>query len=232
MLMSAGLEPPRGYAVGGWLLVDNEKMSKSTGNVVKPLDMVDTVGVDGLRYYVLSDTPYGNDGDFTVDGLIGRYNSDLANNLGNLASRVATVVGSKCGGVAPAPSAGNPLVDAAATAVDGACAGWEAIAPSRALESAWGLIRATNAYLEANEPWKAEPGPDVDVVLGNAVEALRIVAILVSPAVPQTAQAIWERLGLDGGVTEQRVPSDTAWGSGPTGRTVTKGDPLFPRIKV
>ena len=109
MLMSAGIDPPRGYAVGGWLLVDNEKMSKSTGNVVKPLDMVDTVGVDGLRYYVLSDTPYGNDGDFTVDGLIGRYNSDLANNLGNLASRVATVVGSKCGGVGPAPSADNAL---------------------------------------------------------------------------------------------------------------------------
>ncbi len=95
-------------------------MSKTTGNVVKPLDMVDTVGVDGLRYYVLADTPYGNDGDFTVDGLIGRYNSDLANNLGNLTSRVATVVGSKCGGVGPAPSADGPLVEAAAAAVDGA----------------------------------------------------------------------------------------------------------------
>ena len=105
MLMSAGIEPPRGYAVGGWLLVDNEKMSKTTGNVVKPLDLVDTVGVDGLRYYVLADTPYGNDGDFTHDGLIGRYNADLANNLGNLMSRVATVVGSKCGGIGPAPVA-------------------------------------------------------------------------------------------------------------------------------
>jgi methionyl-tRNA synthetase len=232
MLMSAGIDPPRGYAVGGWLLVDNEKMSKSTGNVVKPLDMVDTVGVDGLRYYVLSDTPYGNDGDFTVDGLIGRYNSDLANNLGNLASRVATVVGSKCGGVGPAPSADNALVDAAVAAVEGATAGWDVIAPSRALEATWGLIRATNAYLETNEPWKSDPGPDVDVVLGNAVEALRIIAILVSPAVPNTAQRIWERLGLDGDVTDQRVPADTQWGAGPSGRTVTKGDPLFPRIKA
>ena len=84
-------------------------MSKTTGNVVKPLDLVDTVGVDGLRYYVLADTPYGNDGDFTRDGLIGRYNADLANNLGNLTSRVATVVGSKCGGIGPAPVAGGPL---------------------------------------------------------------------------------------------------------------------------
>ena len=232
MLLSAGLEPPKRFAVGGWLLVDSEKMSKSTGNVVKPLDMVDTVGVDGLRYYVLSDTPYGNDGDFTVEGLIGRYNSDLANNLGNLTSRVATVVGSKCGGIGPAPSVDGPLADAAAEAVAGATAGWEAITPSRALEATWGLIRASNAYLEANEPWKAEPGPDVDTVLGNAVEALRIIAILVSPAVPATAQRIWERLGFDGAVHDQRVPQDVAWGAASGGRPIAKGDPLFPRIKT
>ncbi len=107
MLLSAGIEPPRRFAVGGWLLVDSEKMSKTTGNVVKPLDLVDTVGVDGLRYYVLADTPYGNDGDFSRDGLIARYNADLANNLGNLTSRIATVVGSKCGGIGPAPIAGG-----------------------------------------------------------------------------------------------------------------------------
>ena len=93
MLMSAGIEPPKGWAVGGWLLVDGEKMSKTTGNVVNPLDLVDTVGVDGFRYYVLADTPYGQDGDFTYEGLVGRYNADLANNLGNLVARVATVVG-------------------------------------------------------------------------------------------------------------------------------------------
>lgn len=91
--MSAGVELPRGYAVGGWLLVGGEKMSKTSGNVVNPLDLVDEFGVDGFRYYVLSDTAYGNDGDFTYEGLVSRYNSDLANNLGNLAARVATVVG-------------------------------------------------------------------------------------------------------------------------------------------
>ena len=123
MLLSAGIEPPRRFAVGGWLLVDSEKMSKTTGNVVKPLDLVDTVGVDGLRYYVLADTPYGNDGDFTRDGLIGRYNADLANNLGNLTSRIATVVGSKCGGIGPAPVAGGPLSEAAETAVAAAIGG-------------------------------------------------------------------------------------------------------------
>jgi methionyl-tRNA synthetase len=231
MLMSAGLEPPRGFAVGGWLLVDNEKMSKTTGNVVKPLDLVDTVGVDGLRYYVLADTPYGNDGDFTVDGLIGRYNADLANNLGNLMARVATVVGSKCGGIGPTPVAGGALSDAAAAAVDAARVAWDAVAPHRALEATWMLIRATNAYLEANEPWKAEPGPEVDAVLGDAVEALRIVAVLASPAIPSTAQQIWERIGLPGAITEQRIPGDTLWGGYPGGLPVTKGEPLFPRIK-
>jgi methionyl-tRNA synthetase len=230
MLMSAGLEPPRGWAVGGWLLSGGEKMSKTTGNVVKPLDLVDTVGVDGFRYYILADTPYGQDGDFTYEGLIARYNADLANNLGNLAARVATVVGSKCGGEGAAPSADSPLAEAAAAAVDSAAAAWDVVAPSRALEATWQLVRATNAHLEANEPWKLEPGPRLEAVLGDALEALRIVAILASPAIPATAQAIWERIGLPGSIGDQRVPADVAWGGYPGGLRVTKGPSLFPRI--
>ena len=109
MLMSAGLEPPKGWAVGGWLLVGGEKMSKTTGNVVNPLDLIDEIGVDGFRYYVLADTNYGNDGDFSYEGLLSRFNSDLANNFGNLAARVATVVEKKCGGIGPEPSANSPL---------------------------------------------------------------------------------------------------------------------------
>jgi methionyl-tRNA synthetase len=144
---------------------------------------------------------------------------------------VATVVGSKCGGVGPAASADGPLVDAAGAAVAAATQAWDDLAPHRALDATWGLIRATNAYLEANEPWKAEPGPDVERVLGDAIEALRIITILVSPAVPATAQRIWERLGLTGSVTDQRVPADVAWGGYPGGLTVAKGEPLFPRIK-
>jgi methionyl-tRNA synthetase len=230
MLMSAGIDLPRGWAVGGWLLSGGEKMSKTTGNVVKPLDLMDTVGVDGFRYYILADTPYGQDGDFTYEGLIGRYNSDLANNLGNLAARVATVVGSKCGGQGPAPAADSPLSGAAAGAVAGAVAGWDVVAPSRALEATWQLVRATNAHLETHEPWKLEPGPQVDTVLGDALEALRIVTILASPAIPATAQAIWERIGMSGAVVDQRVPSDVGWGGYPGGVSVVKGPPLFPRI--
>ena len=160
-------------------------MSKTTGNVVNPLDLVADVGVDGFRYYVLAETPYGNDGDFTYEGLIGRYNSDLANNLGNLLARVATVVGKKCDGIGPAPTADSPLADAAAAGVrgDGRRHGRRS-RPSRALDATWSLIRATNSHLEANEPWKAEPGPAVDAVMGDALEALRIVAVLASPGHP------------------------------------------------
>ncbi len=229
MLMSAGLEPAAGYAVGGWLLVGGEKMSKTSGNVVNPLDLIDDIGLDGFRYYVLAETPYGQDGDFTYEGLIARYNSDLANNLGNLLSRVATVVGKKCDGVGPAPRADSPLAQAAAAAYAGAAEGWAAYQPSKALDATWQLIRATNAYLETNEPWKAEPGPAVDAVMGDALEALRVVAVLASPAVPDTCQQVWQRLGLPGQVVDQRLPAAAAWGSYPGGTTVVKGDPLFPR---
>ena len=232
MLMSAGIEPPAGWAVGGWLLVGGEKMSKTTGNVVNPLDLIDEIGVDGFRYYVLSDTTYGGDGDFTYEGLISRYNSDLANNLGNLAARVATVVGKKCGGTGTAPSPDSPLAAHARTAVDDTIAQWQAVQPSRALEATWGLIRATNAHLETNEPWKAEPGPAVDAVMGDALEALRIVAILCHAAVPATAQEIWRRIGMTGNVADMRVPADTAWGGYPAGRPVEKGEPMFPRRTV
>ncbi len=231
MLLSAGVEPPKGWGVGGWLLVDGEKMAKSGGNAVNPLELIDTVGVDGFRYYVLAETPYGSDGDFSYDGLVARYNADLANNLGNLASRVATVVAKKCDGIGPAPRADSPLAEAATGAFERTARAWDEVAPSRALDATWSLIRATNAHLEANEPWKAEPGPAVEAVLGDALEALRIVALLACPAVPETAQLVWERIGLSGRVDDQRLPAAAAWGAYPGGVTVTKGDPLFPRIQ-
>ena len=232
MLMSAGIEPPKGWAVGGWLLVDGEKMSKTTGNVVNPLDLIDVVGVDGFRYYVLAETTYGNDGDFSDEGLIKRFNSDLANNLGNLAARVATVVEKKCGGVGPASSANSPLAEIAATAVAETSQAWAAVQPSKALEATWKLIGATNSYLEDNEPWKMEPGEAVNTVMGDALEALRIVTILANPALPTTTQEIWNRIGLTGNITDLRINADTKWGQYTGGTQVVKGQPLFPRLTV
>jgi methionyl-tRNA synthetase len=134
--------------------------------------------------------------------------------------------------VGPAPAADSPLAEAAATAYANTAAAWDQFAPSKALDATWSLIRATNAHLENNEPWKAEPGAAVDAVMGDALEALRIVAVLASPAVPTTSQAVWERIGFTSDIAEQRLPEAAAWGGYPGGLPVVKGDPLFPRIAV
>jgi methionyl-tRNA synthetase len=229
MLMAAGLEPPRCVAAHGWLLVKGEKMSKTRLNQIAPAQLVDDFGVDPVRYHFLRETPFGPDGDFSYEGMVSRYNADLANNLGNLLSRVATVVGSKCGGTGPHPPAGSPLAEVAERVYADAAAAWDRLSPSDALEATWQLIREANAHLEANEPWKAEPGPEVDAVLGAALEALRIVAVLASPALPTATAEVWRRLGLPGSPAGQRLPEAAAWGGYPGGLPVEKGKPLFPR---
>src|SRR6185437_13163768 len=135
----------------------------------------DDFGVDALRYHLLRDVALGGDGDFSYEGIVARYNADLANNLGNLVSRVTTVVHSKCGGVGPACDPASEFAPVAAAVVAAATSAWSRWAPHDALEETWRLIGATNAGLESAEPWKMEPGPDVDAVLGDALEVLRIV---------------------------------------------------------
>ena len=117
MCMAAGIDPPAHVQVHGWLLVGGAKMSKSSLNQISPEEFTADYGVDAARYHLLRDTPLGSDGDFSAEGILARYNADLANNLGNLASRVATVVGSKCGGVGPAPGPGSRLAAVAADVV-------------------------------------------------------------------------------------------------------------------
>ncbi|MDQ1396680.1 MAG: methionyl-tRNA synthetase, partial [Acidimicrobiaceae bacterium] len=229
MLMAAGEMPPSSVYVHGWLLVGGEKMSKTKLNQIAPAELVEDFGVDAYRYHFLRDVSFGNDGDFSYEGMLARYNSDLANNLGNLLSRVATVVAKKCDGIGPAPQPDSPLRLVAEEALSGAVDGWARTQPSDALEATWRLIRETNAYLEANEPWKAEPGEAVDAVLGDALEALRIVTLLASPAMPRTTDEIWRRIGLSGSPADERLPAAAAWGGYPGGLPVEKGAPLFPR---
>jgi methionyl-tRNA synthetase len=228
--MAAGVEPPVDVTVHGFLLVGGEKMSKTRLNQIAPADLVDEFGVDGFRYHFLRDTPVGPDGDFSYERMIDRYNGDLANNLGNLLSRVATVVARKCGGIGPAPRADSPLAPVAADVYATTAAAWAENQPSAALEATWRLIRETNSVLEDAEPWKLDPGPAVDAVLGDALEALRIVAILASPAVPAASAEVWRRIGLAGSPLDQRLPGAAAWGGYPGGLAVTKGAPLFPRL--
>ena len=231
MCMAAGIDPPGRVQVHGWLLLGGAKMSNSSVNRIAPADLAAEYGVDPLRYHLLRDVPLGSDGEFSAEGISARYNADLANNLGNLLSRVATVVGSKCGGAGPAPDGASRLADVAREVLAEASAAWDAGAPHLALECTWRLLRETNAELEAAEPWKAEPGPAVDAVLGSALEVLRIVSILIVPAMPSSADEIWRRIGLDGSPGAQRLPEAAAWGGYPGGRAVEKGAPLFPRRK-
>ena len=231
MCMAAGIDPPAHVQVHGWLLLGGEKMSNSSVNQIAPADLIGEYGVDPVRYHLLRDIPLGSDGEFSAEGITSRYNTDLANNLGNLLSRVATVVGSKCGGVGPAPRPDSRLAGVAAQVLVEATDAWDAGLPSLALEATWRLIRETNAELEQAEPWKAEPGPEVDAVLGSALEVLRIVSLLVVPAMPTTAATIWTRIGLPGSPADERLPGAAAWGGYPGGRPVEKGAPLFPRRK-
>src|SRR4029453_2422564 len=178
-------------------------------------------------YHFLRDTPVGRDGDFSCERMIDRYYSGLANNFGNLLSRVATGLGRKCGGVGAAPRADSPLAPVAADAYATAVEAWGEVQPSVALEATWRLIRETNALLEAAEPWKLAPGPEVVGVMGDALEALRIVSLLASPAIPAAAAEAWTRLGLPGSPVDQRLGDVVSWGNYPGGLTVTKGGPLF-----
>ena len=164
--------------------------------------------------------------------MVQRYNTDLANNLGNLLARVTTVVAKKCDGIGPAPRADSPLATVAAEVVEATRAAWEATAPSEALDATWRLVREANSLLEEAEPWKAEPGPEVDGVLGDALEVLRIVAVLATPALTRAPAEIWRRIGLVGDPAAARVPDDVVWGQYPGAVPVEKGAPLFPRLTL
>ncbi len=236
MCMAAGLDPVHHVHVNGWLLVGGEKLGKTMaaeGAVkvtdIEPIGLSQEFGVDPLRYYLLRETALGNDGEFSLEGITARYNTDLANNLGNLVARVAAVVTSKCAGVGPRPAADSALRAVAEVSLARAAEAWEHFAPQRALEATFELVGATNAYLETHAPWKMESGSAVENVMGDALEAIRLVTILISPAMPSVAVEIWRRIGLSG--APDAVPFDQVaiWGLYPGG-VVDKGAPLFPRI--
>jgi methionyl-tRNA synthetase len=248
MCMAAGIDPPAEIFVHGYLLMGGQKLGKTmiaAGVVgsgddaqdlnitdVSPLALAEDFGVDPLRYHLLRDVPLGADGDFSYEGIVARYNADLANNLGNLVSRVTTVVHSKCSGVGPGCNPSSELAGVVVSVLEAATAAWARWAPHEALEETWLLIGAANAELEAAEPWKMEPGPEVDAVLGDALEVLRIVAVLVAPAMPSTAAEVWRRIGVVGDPGSARLPEAAVWGGYGGGTAVEKGAPLFPRRKA
>lgn len=231
MCMAAGIEPPNKILVHGWLLVGGEKMSKTSLNKIDPVGLVDEFGLDQFRYLLVKGSPFGPDSEFSYEELKRRNNSDLANNLGNLLSRVAAVVTSKCGGVTPKPIGDSKLKETADQTIKGSVSAWESYSPAEALESVWNLIRATNAYLEDNEPWKLEPGDRVEAILGDSLEVLRIVSILISPVMPNSASEILDRIGLKDYMRAVSLTEDLVWGIYSGGFNITKEAPLFTRMK-
>ncbi|MBV8949462.1 MAG: methionine--tRNA ligase [Actinobacteria bacterium] len=233
MLMSAGLEPPEHVFAHGWLLVGGQKMSKTRLNQIAPAELVADFGVDGFRYHFVADQRFGPDGDFSYEAMVARYNADLANNFGNLASRVLNMAVNYCDGIVPDTREDGPLVDTAADAFARLGEAMDALDFATAFGAVWDLIRATNAYIEDRQPWalnKAGEATKTAAVLGDCLEALRIVALLASPVIPNAAGELWGRLGLDGSPEEQRLPEAAAWGLLPAGSRLEKGAPLFPRL--
>ena len=236
MCMAAGIEPPRQVAAHGWLLVGGEKMSKTSANQIAPSELVDTFGTDGYRYHFLRDVSFGPDGNFSWEGMVERYNADLANDLGNLANRVLNMAERYREGRVPAVAgdtdADRKLRTAAAGAVE-ALGTFATFGFNDGLLGIWQLFGAANAYVEENAPWALAKDPEqadrLDEVLNALLEALRVGAILISPVMPATANELWKRLGLDGSPETAPYTATAAFGVFPA-TTVHRGDPLFPRL--
>lgn len=238
MLMAAGIEPPKTVFAHGFLLAKGEKMSKSKGNVQTPASLVARFGVDAYRYYFLRDVVFGQDGSISMESTVQRYNGDLANDWGNLVSRLLNMTEKYLEGRTPAAPMHDEEADAELRAIaDALPARYEAAIQrldyAAALETTWDLIKAANRYLETQAPWNvAKTGDDARLaaILYNALESVRIAALFCAPVMPQTSKEVWRRLGLPDITKVDDLASEAAWGGLPAGLTVAKGEPLFPRI--
>ncbi len=243
-LMAAGIPLPRSVRANGWLLFEQSKMSKSRGNVVRAESVADVLGVDALRYFLLREIPFGQDGGFSFDALVQRYNGDLANGYGNLVSRVVNMIHKYFEGAVP--SAGK-LTDAEEKLSESATAtiaefnrSFDAFDFSGALKTLWVLVAETDGYLTANAPWK-KPAERTDAdhaalqarVLATAAEAIRVLTALVYPILPASAEIVWRQLG-QGEISEaskKNFLKSLAWGGLKSGTKFGEPAPLFPRAE-
>ncbi|MDN5326929.1 MAG: methionyl-tRNA synthetase [Moorella sp. (in: firmicutes)] len=240
ILMAAGIDPPRQVFGHGWLLVDGGKMSKSRGNVVDPIILIDRYGSDAIRYFLLREMPYGADGYYSEDALINRYNTDLANDFGNLLSRTTAMIEKFNEGVIAPPAAPEPLDEELKNLaagipdeVDNALNHYEF---ARALVAIWRLVNRANKYIEETAPWALarDPGqkPRLQTVLYNLAEAVRQATIMVGPFMPGVPDRVWDQLGLKDVPAARTWESLATWGGIPAGTRVRRGEALFPRIDL
>ena len=240
-LMAAGLPLPKSIVAHGWLLFEESKMSKSRGNIVRSQTILDTLGADALRYFLMREIVFGSDGSFSFDALVQRFNSDLANGLGNLASRTLSMITRYFKGEVPYPSAAatrtkadEAIAKLAAETITEFHRQWEDFQFSRALETAWAFGSAVDKYIGETQPWAvAEKSDDesrsrLGTILYTAAEALRIVTALVYPVIPESAAKIWTQMGL-GNIAETKL-DNLAWGQLHVGTRLGKVEAVFPRV--
>jgi len=240
-LLAAGLPLPKTIYAHGWWLFEAEKMSKTRGNVVRADPIQRVVGADGLRYFLLREMVFGQDGNFSYGAVLTRYNSDLANDLGNLVSRTLAMIERYFKGETPYPSAGadrspedRDVADVAEKTITGFLDAFDRYEFSRGLEAVWGLVAAINKYLVETEPWVLAEDETrrarLGTVLWTAAEGLRIIAALLVPVMPAAAEQIWQQLGFDSDVAATRLDS-LCWGQLSTGQRIRRADAVFPRLE-
>jgi len=234
-LMAAELPLPKQVFAHGWLLFEQDKMSKSRGNIVRATPIQQVVGVDGLRYFLLREIVFGQDGNFSYDALVGRYNSDLANGLGNLASRTLTMIHQYRAGAVPGKPGSPILAVKAKQTIEDTLAAFERFEFSKGLESVWGLLSFVDKFIVQSAPWAlaAKDDPDsqatVDSVLYTSAEVLRIACVLLAPVLPDSTAKIWSQLGMPAAVEAVDL-NGLEWGQLASGQRVGEVSPVFPRI--
>ncbi|MEA2581500.1 MAG: methionyl-tRNA synthetase [Actinomycetota bacterium] len=238
MLMAAGLQPPTQVWAHGFVNVGGKKMSKANATSIHPFELLDKFGVDSYRYYFMREIRFGEDGNFSWESMVDRHNADLANGLGNLASRVLAMLASYFDGVVPEPKvegAESDLPEVTADALSRYDEHMLAVQLQPALSAVWDIVARANAYLVEKEPWKLAKDPahrdELAGVLYASAETLRILAVAIHPIMPAAAGSLWSQLGQSGAVADAHLPAAGVWGGLASGTATTKGESLFPRVE-
>ena len=239
MLKAMGVDTPETVMAHGWWLVDEEKMSKSLGNAIRPLDLAEKYGVDAFRYFLVREMVLGTDSTFSETGFIHRYNSELANDLGNLLNRTVVMACRYLDGQVPESDVNHPVLNTlkeqAHRTLDGVMDALGDMNPTGILDAIWDLVRQANRFAEAQAPWNLARDPENRVMLKATIygllETMRYLAVLLFPVLPDKSEEMWEQIGADGDVKTQTIQDLRLWGGLRAGAQVSAGGPIFPRIE-